>query len=183
MGLKFKTILFLLCFLDYLILGYSAEISPGGEATLEGNGDTTFTVTKQNSQGTSFSTYFDITLTSEGKTYPNMYVTKDPFCQERLFVGIQNTNQIIGFITNDQLNDNDKFYICIQFPNNVEKSSYNIKVKNENSVSIPFNSQLSYYVTSNTKEVTFTFDSDKSYSETNTVATFWVKGENIDDKI
>ena len=65
----------------------------------------------------------------------------------------------------------------------MEKSSYNIKVKNENSVSIPFNSQLSYYVTSNTKEVTFSFDSDKSYSETNTVATFWVKGENIDDKI
>ena len=189
MGLNFKTILFLLCFLDSLILGYSAEISeilPGGEATLEGNLDnldTTFTVAKQNSQGTSFSTYFDITLTSEGKTYPNMYVTKDPFCQERLFVGIQNTNQIIGFITNDQLNDNDKFYICIIFPNNVEKSSYNIKVKNENSVSIPFNSQLSYYVTSNTKEVTFSFDSDKSYSETNTVATFWVKGENIDDKI
>ena len=186
MGLNFKTILFLLCFLDSLILGYSAEISeilPGGEATIEGNGDSTFTVAKQNSQGTSFSTYFDITLTSEGKTYPNMYVTKEPLCQERLFVGIQNTNQIIGFITNDQIKDNGKFYICIQFPNNVEKSSYNIKVKNENSVSIPFNSQLSYYVTSNTKEVTFSFDSDKSYSETNTVATIWVKGENIDDKI
>ena len=48
-----------------------------------------------------------------------MYVSNDMFCQERLFVGIQKSNQIIGFIKNEQFNEN--FYICIQFQNNVEK--------------------------------------------------------------
>ena len=181
MGLKLKTILLLLCFLDYAILVDQALIVPGGEVSFEGNENSIFTVTKQSIQGASFLTYYDITLTTEGAPYPTMYVSNDMFCQERLFVGIQKSNQIIGFIKNEQFNEN--FYICIKFKNNVERSSFNIKVKNENSVSIPFNSQLSYYVTSNTKEVTFTFDPDKSYSGINTVATVWVKGEKIDDKI
>ena len=126
MGLKLKTILLLLCFLDYAILVDQALIVPGGEVSFEANENSIFTVTKQSSQGQSFLTYYDITLTTEGAPYPTMYVSKDMFCQERLFVGIQKSNQIIGFIKNEQFNEN--FYICIKFKNNVERSSFNISL-------------------------------------------------------
>ena len=92
MGLKLKTILLLLCFLDYAILADQALIVPGGEVSFEGNENSIFTVTKQSIQGASFLTYYDITLTTEGAPYPTMYVSNDMFCQERLFVGIQKSN-------------------------------------------------------------------------------------------
>ena len=181
MVLKLKTILLLFCLLDYVFLQSSNEqdIEPKGQVTFQEGSSSIFTVRKNQFL---YSTYFDITLITKGKTCPIMCVSNDNKCQDRLFVGIQTNDHIRGFIKNNQIIQ-DRFYICTQFKNNEENSEYSIIVKNEESVYIPYNSQLSYYVTSNTKEVEFTFSSGDLDIGNEAVATFWIRGENINKDI
>ena len=124
MVLKLKTILLLFCLLDYVFLQSSNEqdIEPKGQVTFQEGSSSIFTVRKNQFL---YSTYFDITLITKGKTCPIMFVSNDNKCQDRLFVGIQTNDQIRGFIKNNQIIQ-DRFYICTQFKNNEENSEYSI---------------------------------------------------------
>ena len=91
--------------------------------------------------------YIDITLTSESDINPIIIIsTNDEKCDtNRLFTSIQLRESIHIFLRREQLNSNE-FYICTKKRENLDLINYNITIKNEEYVFIPYNQQGSYYV-------------------------------------
>ena len=125
--------------------------------------------------------YIDITLTSESDINPIIIIsTNDEKCDtNRLFTSIQLRESIHIFLRREQLNSNE-FYICTKKRENLDLINYNITIKNEEYVFIPYNQQGSYYVSDSSMEkMDFMFILDDQEYKTDSSISFWVKGQNI----
>ena len=173
-------ILFVFFGLFSLAFSEIQEINFAGEGQTipgEANENITYHVTFQS--GTEYEEYFSFTLEKKKDLNPTILVsTTDSQCdKDRLFVGVQSIDKIYIFVKKEQIKNNEIF-ICLK----AKESPYELKLANEDSAFIPFNSQASYYISDqNTENMKFTFikPEDETISSDSKV-TIWLRGNYIE---
>ena len=171
-----KIFLLLFCLFNFVS---QKNLSPNDNITFDVVDDQTFTISLDKDKN-SYEDYIIIALKAneEESINPLIYIAKNESCEtDRLFVGTQLLEPILTFFKKDQIKD--KFYICIKKRQN---STYKLEIMNKKTVTLGYNYQTNYYVSSESmKEVIISFIPKGNEYDINTEVTFWVKGKNISD--
>ena len=174
--------IFLILFFVNLTYIQSSEplkltLKPNKEINLTGEDNPYIQIDLESS---TYSEYINFELSTTAKTNPFIFIAKDQHCEHnRLYTGIQIVEPIYTFIKRNQIDY--VFYVCVEFRNSAEKSEFNLTIKNENTASIPYDTQASYYISDNNLEnMVFQFiPNEASKINENSNITFWVKGKDI----
>ena len=178
--MKIKILILLACLFNLVFLQTQGNLDPNGELTFKESSTPKFTINLSDKR-TYYADFIDITLTPNSGPSPAIVVTTDQYCGLNfLYVGTQMVDPVHIFLKIDQIQD--VFYICLTEMSNYSKSSYSIKIKNQDNPIIPYNHQLSYYIADkSTTRVGIIFDVDKNENNLtrDSKMTFWAKGKSI----
>ena len=178
MELKSLKVLFLLiCILDLSLSQYE-EYDLDTTSPIQGNGDKTFLINLKSDK--TYKDYISITLETQDDSHnPMIFVSSNnQKCQnDRLYTGVQIVAPILIFLKKSQIKNN-KFYICVRFRDKLDSTSFQILLKNEDKAYIPYNSQVSYFISDeNVSEMDFIFKKNDTLNSKKT--TFWIRGRDI----
>ena len=158
---------------------FNEYIGPNEKITFQGATQKTFTISTMPSRYYIYYIYLTVLLIPKNSEIPNpiLLIGTDNQCKKRLYAGTQSYEPIYSFINLYQFQSD--LYICVQ--NLPLNQGYTIEVENKGRVYLPFNKQISYYISDeNEEEIYFALQSNGI--EIHEIS-IWSKGRNFDMKI